>query len=328
MIDLLGDLHEYTRSRYPDIQLSSYVDLEKGNTASGEHKDLDDAGSETSDGMMSKYYYEIQSIGESLASIQSKIGEIRHLKQEALITTNSQKDEEISQRLTTILDQAHENTLELKNYIEKLRQQNEQYKKSAGRKETSEIRIRENLLQAITKRFRETLTDFQTVQMDYKSEMKNKMARQIKIVYPDVSKNTLDNILEDNEDIDTRQLIKMKLSGSHETLNHAIADLQDKYRDIRRLERSVEELHQLFIELASLINTQGELLDHIEFSVSNAREYTEKVEIELIQARKYQKSYRKKMMWIIICICILITVIILPIVLGVTLTVHKDVSNH
>ncbi|EEA06431.1 SNARE domain-containing protein [Cryptosporidium muris RN66] len=304
MIDLLGDLHEYTRSRYPDIQLSSYIDLEKGNTASGEHKDLDDAGSETSDGMMSKYYYEIQSIGESLASIQSKIDEIRHLKQEALITTNSQKDEEISQRLTTILDQAHENTLELKNYIEKLRQQNEQYKKSAGRKETSEIRIRENLLQAITKRFRETLTDFQTVQMDYKAEMKNKMARQIKI------------------------LIKMKLSGSHETLNHAIADLQDKYRDIRRLERSVEELHQLFIELASLINTQGELLDHIEFSVSNAKEYTEKVEIELIQARKYQKSYRKKMMWIIICICILITVIILPIVLGVTLTVHKDVSNH
>ena len=92
------------------------------------------------------------------------------------------------------------------------------------------------------------------------------------------------------------------LSGQgHESLKGALSDLQDKYRDIRKLEQSnpntdlqtcsvpihllcvrvclsfihsgVAELHQMFVELATLVEAQGELLDQIEYSVNSAAEY-------------------------------------------------------
>ncbi|OII72499.1 uncharacterized protein cubi_00494 [Cryptosporidium ubiquitum] len=319
MIDLLYDLRKYAVAKHPEF-LTAISDAEKGALQLGVDQGvLEQNGSLKDDEEMSSYYSEIRSIGVSLGYINKMIDEIRINKQRALLTTSSSEDEEISENLSKILDETHERTLELKNNIEYLRAQNENLKKKASKKEAAEIMIRENLLQTISKRFRETISEFQAVQSEYKAEMRNKIFRQIKIVYPDVTQNTIELIAEEEGKITTTQLIKMKLSGSHETIGNAITDLQDRYRDIRRLEKSVEELQQLFIELASLINEQGEMLDHIEFSVSTARDYTEKADIELISARKYQKRTQKKMLWIILCIFILIFVVMLPIIIGVSL---------
>ena len=39
----------------------------------------------------------------------------------------------------------------------------------------------------------------------------------------------------------------------------------DKYKDVLKLEKSVEELHQMFLDMAFLVEQQGEMLDQIEF---------------------------------------------------------------
>ncbi|KAL8445754.1 hypothetical protein Emag_005028 [Eimeria magna] len=67
---------------------------------------------------------------------------------------------------------------------------------------------------------------------------------------------------------------QIQLLQSHQTLRNATADIQDKYRDIRRLEQSVAELHQMFVELSFLVEAQGEMVEHIQYSVSQAKEYT------------------------------------------------------
>lgn len=319
MIDLLQDIRKYAISKYPEFS-SVLNDIEKGlGVSNKDQNSLDAFNSTKHDEKMSNYYGEIRSIGTSLGYINNMIEEIRINKQHALITTSSTKNEQISEDLTKILDETHEKTLELKENIDYLRLQNDEFKKKANKKEAAEIMIRENLLQAISRRFRETVSEFQSVQSEYKTEMRNKIFRQIKIVYPDAAQSTVESIANEEGSVATTQLIKMKLSGSHETLGNAILDLQDRYKDIRRLEKSVEELQQLFIELASLINLQGEMLDHIEFSVSSAKDYTEKADIELISARKYQKKAQKKIAWIILCLFILILVIVLPIVIGIAM---------
>ncbi|KAJ1610767.1 putative syntaxin [Cryptosporidium canis] len=316
MIDLLYDLRKYAVAKHPEFS-SAISNAEKGVALVGVDQNASEQNNiSKGDGEMSSYYSEIRSIGVSLGYINKMIEEIRINKQRALLTTSSSKDEEISENLAKILDETHEKTVELKNNIEFLRLQNSNLKKKANKSEASEIMIRENLLQTISKRFRETIAEFQAVQSEYKAEMRNKIFRQIKIVYPDANQNTIESIADEDGKITTTQLIKMKLSGSHETIGNAITELQDRYRDIRKLEKSVEELQQLFIELASLINEQGEMLDHIEFSVSAARDYTEKADIELVSARKYQKKTQKKMLWIILCIFILIFVVLLPVVIG------------
>lgn len=43
--------------------------------------------------------------------------------------------------------------------------------------------------------------------------------------------------------------------------------MQDKYQDVLRLEASVAQLHEMFVDFAQLTEQQGELLDQIEFQV-------------------------------------------------------------
>ncbi|KAH8740096.1 syntaxin [Cryptosporidium ryanae] len=319
MIDLIHDIRNYASRKYPELA-TTLSEIENVFNLNGKDSSLFEQQNNKKHGEnISDYYTEIRSIGISLSYINDMIEKIRINKHNALITTNSKKGEELSENLSKILDETHSKTIELKENIEYLRAQNDYLKRKANKNEAAEIMIRENLLQAISRRFRETISEFQTVQSEYKTDIRNKILRQIKIVYPDAPQQTIDSIASEDSNIVTTQLIKMKLSGSHETLGNAVNDLQDRYKDIRRLEKSVEELQQLFIELASLINAQGEMLDHIEFSVSTAKDYTEKADIELISARKYQKKAQKKMVWIVLCLFILILIVVLPTILGIAI---------
>lgn len=46
-----------------------------------------------------------------------------------------------------------------------------------------------------------------------------------------------------------------------------LEEVKDTYHDVRRLEASIIELHKMFMDLALLVDRQGEMLDQIEFQV-------------------------------------------------------------
>lgn len=47
-----------------------------------------------------------------------------------------------------------------------------------------------------------------------------------------------------------------------------LQEVQDTYHDVRRLEASIIELHKMFMDLALLVDRQGEMLDQIEYQVT------------------------------------------------------------
>jgi t-SNARE complex subunit (syntaxin) len=71
-----------------------------------------------------------------------------------------------------------------------------------------------------------------------------------------------------------------------------------KYQDVLTLEQSVAELHQMFLDFALLTEQQGELLDQIEFNVTQATDYVEEANVETHTAIEYQKSIRKKQWYV------------------------------
>jgi t-SNARE complex subunit (syntaxin) len=76
-------------------------------------------------------------------------------------------------------------------------------------------------------------------------------------------------------------------------VKNALLEIQEKHRDIMRLEASVREMQQLFFDMAMLVEEQGQLLDHIENSVEQTLAYTERGNDELLKAKEYQKKARK-----------------------------------
>jgi len=111
----------------------------------------------------------------------------------------------------------------------------------------------------------------------------------------------------------TQQILQ---GPGHAAARSALADIQERHKDITRLETSIQELHQLFLDMSVLVESQGELLDQIEYTVSQSVNFTGKAVEELRTANQYQKRVRKKMCCIICVILIVIIAIIAPLLVS------------
>ena len=48
-----------------------------------------------------------------------------------------------------------------------------------------------------------------------------------------------------------------------------LAEIQERHEAVKELERSLLDLHQIFLDMAVLVEAQGEMLDNIEAQVED-----------------------------------------------------------
>jgi len=72
-------------------------------------------------------------------------------------------------------------------------------------------------------------------------------------------------------------------------------DRRMKANDMKRLEKSLAEIREAFVRIAALVEYQGEMVDCIEFSVVNAKNYSHDANIQLIKARRKQRQ--RSLLW-------------------------------
>ena len=66
--------------------------------------------------------------------------------------------------------------------------------------------------------------------------------------------------------------------------------MHEKYSDMKKLEESVLEVHDLFLFLSALVDEQAQMLDSIENNVENTKEYTGLAVEHITQAKRYNKT--------------------------------------
>lgn len=90
-----------------------------------------------------------------------------------------------------------------------------------------------------------------------------------------------------------------------EEAEKALSDIRDRHEDIQRLERSLIELHEMFVDMSILVSEQGEMIDRIEYSVAKSGNYVESARKKVKRAEELQRAARQKR-W-----CCLISLLIL-----------------
>jgi syntaxin 16 len=80
--------------------------------------------------------------------------------------------------------------------------------------------------------------------------------------------------------------------------------------EITRIAKSIEELAQIFKELAVLVIDQGTILDRIDYNMEQVLEHTKEGIVQLEKAENYQKSALPLR-------CIMVLVVLVIIMLGV-----------
>ncbi|KAK1256633.1 Syntaxin-124 [Acorus gramineus] len=91
----------------------------------------------------------------------------------------------------------------------------------------------------------------------------------------------------------TRTSIVAALEKKLKDIMDDFQEIQERRDAVREIERSLLDLHQVFLDMAALVEAQGHQLNDIESHVAHANSFVRRGNDELHSAKEHQKSSRK-----------------------------------
>mmetsp|Transcript_79543 Transcript_79543/g.116604 ORF Transcript_79543/g.116604 Transcript_79543/m.116604 type:complete len:345 (-) Transcript_79543:132-1166(-) len=254
---------------------------------------------------MAEFFERVRQCKDTMVPIRKNINLIKELHTKIITEVSQTKSKEYSNKLDELLTQTSRQARGIKDELKALEDENSVYEERFGR-QSAEFKIHLNMHGSVTKKFIELMREYEATQGKYKALLKQRVARQVKVANPNA---TDAEVAEAVEAGGSNIFVDKVLSNADQVAMNAYADVQSKHQDLMRLEASIKEVHQLFMDMALMVEAQGELLDNIEEMVSSSAEYTGSGVKELVKAKEIQKSARKKMCCIVVCCAILMMIL-------------------
>lgn len=176
-----------------------------------------------------------------------------------------------------------------------------------------DLRMVNNLYGALLKNFENSINSASSVTSEIKIEQQNKLIRDAENILGEISEDKKAEIIKDPNVVN--ELLENKLTQglAHVTLKNKVRELEERHLEIVRLENNINQMHRLFLDLAILVQQQGEIIDNIEKNIENAKYNVAQAEIDLKKAEDYQKAARKKKCCILMIVIGILIVILIPV---------------
>ncbi|XP_038260752.1 syntaxin-4 [Dermochelys coriacea] len=166
----------------------------------------------------------------------------------------------------------------------------------------------------LSQQFLELINNCNTIQSQYRDRNVERIHRQLQITGGGVvSDEELEQMLESGQ---TEVFVSNIMKDTRVT-KQALNEIETRHDEILKLERSIQELHDMFTYLATEVELQGEMINRIEKNILDSEDYVKKGHLHLNSARESQQKARKKKFMIIICL--LVTVVIVVVIIGVAI---------
>ncbi|KAL1745649.1 t-SNARE, partial [Schizophyllum fasciatum] len=261
-------------------------------------------------GDMSAFYTEISSIQDSLRQFNENVARIGELHSRSLNNMDDVATQRNVSQLDDMIDETSALSTTLKRRIKSLEKQG-----GAGR----DGQIRKQQTALVKSKFVEAIQNYQQVEQQYRTKYKQRMERQFKIVKPDASPEEVRAVVNDEQggQIFSQALMNSSRYGESRA---AYREVQERHEDIKRIERTLAELAQLFNDMSVLVEQQDETINTIETQAAAVEQDTEAGLGYTEKAVTSARAARKKR-WI----CFFITLIVLA-VIGIVVGVV--VSNN
>lgn len=265
---------------------------------------------------MADFFKTVGIVQNNLSSIKRNIDKLDHMRGSVLQATTPQQEQDVRAKVDELVSETNKALTATKQQVEQIAERNVKFE--VQHPNSSEGRMRSNMHQALVRRLREHLTSFQKIQTAFADDVRQKAVRQLQVALPEATTEQAVALVEGGATVADAIQQKMVLTQgqdqnvTHKDIVHKLYGLQDRVSDLKKLEQSVVDLHQMFVEMAALVDRQGEMLDHIEFSVTSTKQNTAAAERALMEARKAQYKGQKKTLFIFCCCAVLLFCILFP----------------
>ncbi|XP_059704525.1 syntaxin-3 isoform X8 [Haemorhous mexicanus] len=122
---------------------------------------------------------------------------------------------------------------------------------------SADLRIRKSQHSVLSRKFVDVMTKYNEAQVDFRERSKGRIQRQLEITGKNTTDEELEEMLESgNPSIFTSGIMDSQIS------KQALSEIEGRHKDIVRLESSIKELHDMFVDIAMLVENQPLSVPH------------------------------------------------------------------
>jgi len=256
-------------------------------------------------GSSSPFLSEVANIQDGIRHYNENVSRISVLRSQLLNEPNA----EGSEQLDSLAEENRNLSQDLKGRIQRLAQQ----------PQGQDAELRRNQIALLQSKFMEAIQNYQLIEKENRAKSRQRVERQLKIVKPDATPEEVAAAFEGGDE----QIFAQALTTStrYGESRAAYREVQGRQEDLRKMEQTLAELAQLFIDMGTLIEQQEAVITAVEDTARDVEGNTEKALQHTSEATDHARSYRKGR-WICFFISLFV-VCVLALVLGLVFGTKK-----
>ncbi|KAI9273065.1 t-SNARE [Phascolomyces articulosus] len=250
--------------------------------------------------------YRSAAIMDTTDGFLAEVYAVERLHNQALVSYNDEQWQYYAGELENLQQNVRTQNNNIKNRITEIERSNAQMHNAGDNK------MRRTHSEAVRKRFLDTIRRYQEIENDYRLKYRQRVERQIRIVKPEATEEEVDQIMDSDQgtQVFTQSIIQ---AGRQSSSRAVLSEVQNRHTDIKRIERTLLELNNLFEDMRMLVERQGDVLvkidDHAQQTAGDLKEGNSAIK----RAADIARSTRAKK-WccfvLVIILCVVIAILV------------------
>ncbi|KAM4770777.1 syntaxin-11 [Rhinophrynus dorsalis] len=147
-------------------------------------------------------------------------------------------------------------------------------------------RVSRDQYMSLTRIFQKAMVEYNEAEMVQKENCKIRILRQFEIMGKDVSGNEIEDMIEQSKwDVFSENLLSdVKVARS------AMNEIEMRHKELLNLETRIKGVHELFLQMALLVEEQAETLNVVELNMEKVKDYVGAAKAQVKQAVEYKRK--------------------------------------
>ncbi|CAE5962800.1 unnamed protein product [Arabidopsis arenosa] len=293
----MNDLFSSSFKKYTDLKQQAQMD------------DVE-AGKETMN--LDKFFEDVENVKDDMKGVETLYKSLQDSNEECKTVHNAKKVKELRAKMDGDVAQVLKRVKIIKQKLEALEKANANSRNVPGcGPGSSTDRTRTSVVSGLGKKLKDLMDSFQGLRARMNAEYKETVERRyFTITGEQADEQTIENLISSGESENFLQKA-IQEQGRGQILD-TISEIQERHDAVKEIEKNLIELHQVFLDMAALVEAQGQQLNDIESHVSKASSFVRRGTDQLQDAREYQKSSRKWTCYAILLFIVVFILLLIP----------------